>query len=129
MRVVRSSRVIPCDIDGTLIIHLRPSLIPLGEELDIYDPIENAWIRVRKNLPMIRLLKEEHQRGSYIMAWSRGGHAWAESVLIALGLEHCVDLVIDKPLVYFDDVEVSDWLKDRVFLAPETVYKNTITKE
>lgn len=129
MKVIRNNRPIPVDVDGTLIIHQPPNTIPLGEELDIFDPIENAWIRVRKNLPMIRILKEEFSRGSFLVVWSRGGHAWAESVIQALKLESYIALVMDKPLVYFDDIEISDWLKDRVFLGPETVYKTIITKE
>lgn len=129
MRVTRNERVLPTDVDGTLVIHIKSSegICPT-ELLEIHDPMTGQNILVRKNMPMIRLLREEHARGSYILVWSRGGFEWAYSVVEALKLEDSVDQIMSKPLVYLDDTDVKDWLKDRVFLSPDTIYK-TISKE
>ncbi len=121
MIVTHSENIVFFDVDGTLIV--PPSGNPLDDHINIYDPIEGKLIRQRVHKPMVRLLKEEHARGSYVVVWSRGGHAWAESVVRALGLELYVHQVMSKPLAYFDDLPVDEWLKYRVFLSPDTVYK------
>lgn len=127
MNVIRSENNIMVDVDGTLIDHVAPdslSTLPTEEVLSVSDPLQaGKLIKVRINKAMVRLLEEEHNRGSTIIVWSRGGYRWASNVIQALGLDNKVDYVMTKPLVYFDDVEVQDWLKYRVFLTPETVYK------
>lgn len=125
MRVIRNERPIPIDVDGTLIIHTNDftNICPL-ETVEVYDPLSGSNIKLRKNLPMIRLLKEEHARGTFTLVWSRGGYQWASDIIEALGLTDYVDLVMTKPLVYFDDINIEDWLKDRVWIGPDTIYKH-----
>lgn len=128
MKIIRNERVVPCDIDGTLVVHIKEKdNVCTLELVSVYDPLEGAHILLRKNLPMIRILKEEHARGAYVVVWSRGGFEWASNVIEALELQDYVDLIISKPHIYLDDVEIKDWLKDRVYLDPDTTYK-TITK-
>lgn len=117
MQVIKNENTRPFDVDGTLIIHN-----PLGTH-KVYDSIDNRYIRFTPNLNMIRLLKEEYARGGHIIVWSRGGYAWAESIINALELKSYVHVVMTKPMVYFDDSDVSVWMKDRVFIAPEENYK------
>lgn len=120
MKTIRNERTIFCDIDGTLIVEPNDSM---GVTL-IVDPLDpHNQIAVTRHEPMIRLLKEEHHRGAYVVVWSRGGYEWAETVVKALGLENYVHQIMSKPLVYFDDVEIKDWLPYRVFLPPEMKYK------
>jgi hypothetical protein len=75
------------------------------------------------NENMIQLLKEEHHRGANVIVWSRGGWEWACAVIEALGIEPWVDEVYTKPIVYYDDTPVKKWLKDRVFIDHDQVYK------
>ena len=84
-------------------------------------------IKVGVHEPMVRLLKEESHRGSHIVVWSRGGYEWATNVLKALCIEDYVDQVMSKPSAYFDDKDISEWLKYRVYLKPDTIYKNVKT--
>lgn len=109
----------PFDIDGTLIVHRSES----STLVEVLDPITDEFIIMGRNEAMIRLLKEEKHRGGFIVAWSRGGFEWATNVIDALNLKDCVDIIMDKPLVYFDNEEVVNWMKDRVFIGPEVKYK------
>ncbi len=122
MIVTKVENIRPVDVDGTLIIHTRDT-ITASERIDVVDPLTGKNIRVRINKAMVRLLKEEHHRGSYILVWSRGGYEWARNVIQALDLVPYVHQIMSKPLVYLDDTDVSGWMKDRVFIGPDEKYK------
>ena len=119
MILIKNENIRPFDIDGTLIVPYSKNL-PVAR---IYDAVTKGTIKVSINESMVRMLREEHHRGGYIVVWSRGGHEWAANVIRALGLEQYVHLVMSKPVVYFDDIPVKKWLKDRVFLKPEDNYR------
>ena len=121
-KVIRNRTVRPFDIDGTMIVPPLELLSPMN--VRILDPVNaDHYINMRKNEAMIRLMREEKHRGSYILVWSRGGYEWAEAVIKALDLYDIVDIIMDKPMAYFDDQDVSTWLKDRVFIGPDEKYK------
>jgi hypothetical protein len=123
MNTITNENIRPFDVDGTLIFH--PSAINGGRAplINVYDPVTKRYIKMRPNHNMARLLREEKQRGSFILVWSRGGKEWARNVIIAMDLVACVDLVMSKPIVYFDDVPVKKWMKERVFIGPNEKYK------
>lgn len=110
------------DVDETLIMHTR-DLSSSSTTVKVYCEIEGRNLIFRVNEPMVRLLKEEHAKGAFVFVWSRGGNQWATDVIKALDLEYYVNLTLDKPLVYFDDKPVEEWLIYRVYLSPDTVYK------
>lgn len=119
--LIKSEQLRMFDVDGTLVY--EPTYV-LGESnIDVYDVISGKMITRAINLAMVRLLIEEHHRGSYIVVWSRGGWEWAQAVITALDLTHEVRLIMSKPMVYFDDQDVSAWMKDRVFIEPNINYK------
>lgn len=120
MNVIKSENVKPFDVDGTLICDKDES----DYHIYVLDPLTKKNMCVGVNRNMIRLLMEEKQRGAFIIVWSRGGYQWAKNVLNALMLENQVDLVMSKPLAYFDDIPVKKWMKDRVFIGPKEKYKN-----
>lgn len=124
MVTIKSEYVVMCDVDDTLVMHVKgDTYSAMSEQVAVQDPIEPRSIILRANLPMIRLLKEEHARGAYIVVWSKGGHQWARNVVEALGLQKHVALIMSKPVSYLDDKDVSEWMKNRVYLTPDTVYK------
>lgn len=125
MQIIKNENIDPYDVDGTLIIHEDPETIPPGESIQVYDAITKKFISVRINRPMVRLLMESKARGSYVRVWSRGGWRWASDVVKALGLVDYVDSVESKPMAYFDDTPVEQWLPYRVFIGPKTIYKQT----
>lgn len=119
MNVIDNENLRPFDVDGTLIVHKDASIA----HAYVYDAVTKKEIRVGVNEAMVRILMEEHHRGGHIWVWSRSGKEWAANVIRALNLVPYVHTVSCKPLVYFDDVPVKKWLKDRVFLGPEVRYK------
>lgn len=124
--VLKNEYVVPVDVDGTLITHLTTaelSLLPSEDVISVYDKVEQRFIKVGINRPMVRLVKEEFSRGAHVIIWSRGGFEWAEAVIKAIELQNHVHQIMSKPLSYFDDLPVEDWLKHRVFLPPNTTYK------
>lgn len=124
MRINKNEQNAFFDIDGTLIIHINSSTYTKMPKVDVYDAVTKKYITVGVNTAMVRLLKEEHHRGTCIKVWSRGGWEWASNVIKALDLVPLVDEVMSKPMAYFDDVPIQEWLPYRVFLPPDTVYKN-----
>jgi predicted phosphatase len=120
MIIIKSENIKPFDVDGTLICDPKDSQM----RAFIPDPIEpGRTIHVGINQSMVRLLKEEKSRGAYIILWSRGGYQWAATVARFLELDRHIDLVISKPLAYFDDVPAEEWLQNRVFIKPDVKYK------
>lgn len=125
MAIIQNERIIPCDVDDTIIMHCKHSDYPESRRVSIPDPIDTtSTLTVVVNEPMVRLIREEIARGAFVMVWSRGGYAWAAAVVEAVGLTDIIPLIMSKPLVYFDDKPVEQWLKDRVYLEPDANYKN-----
>lgn len=126
MKVIEKENIRPFDVDHCLVKEVDGVLTTSTLlQTDIVDPLTGLYIKVRVNQAMVRLLKEEHHRGGYIIVWSRSGYEWARNVITALRLEQYVHLVMSKPVVYFDDTPIENWLKDRVFLDFDFVYKVT----
>lgn len=122
MRINTKEHLAPFDVDKTLILPIEGDHTP-GRRVKVRDPVTNGFILMAVHEPMERLLREEYQRGSHVIVWSRGGWEWALAVVNAVGVQDCVHDVYTKPLVYFDDVPIEEWLKYRVYLQPTEVYK------
>lgn len=124
MNTVKKESTVFFDVDETLILH-KPFKSVSGFPITVTDPLNPSQpgLKVEPHRAMIRLLKEEKHRGSFIVVWSRGGYEWATNVILALGLESSVDLVMTKPMVYFDDIPINEWLTNRVYIKPGTKYK------
>lgn len=121
MKIIKSENVVFFDVDETLVT-AEQFISCTG--VHVADPVEPGRVIVRyQHLGNIRLLREEYQRGSTIIVWSRGGWEWATNVIKALLLTNLVHTVMSKPLVYFDDVPVEQWLTQRVYLDPRLKYK------
>lgn len=116
MLVIKNENTVFFDVDNTLI--LCASEYICHKKIWVYDPITNSKIEVAVHGSMIRLLREEHHRGSHVIVWSRGGYEWASNVIRALDLENYVHLVMTKPMAYFDDIPIETWLTNRVYFEP-----------
>lgn len=122
MIIIKNEHLVPFDCDGTLIVENTEDNDHL-EFVSVKDPVTGGYIGMRAHGPNIRLLKEEHHRGSHIIVWSRGGYEWASNVIRALKLESYVNEVYTKPHVYFDDLDIKEWLTQRVYLPTNSRYK------
>ncbi len=127
MTIIKNEMTVFVDVDGTLIVPYDPKLKQIV--IKVYDAVTKHYVKVAIHEPMIRLVKEEHHRGSHVIVWSRGGHEWAANVIRALELTPFVHQVMSKPFAYFDDVKIDKWLKYRVYLEPDMQYKKPMTKE
>lgn len=126
--------VLPVDVDETLLMH---DVSRWGDNIDtitMQDPFDaKTTIHLAVNRPMIKILKDEKAKGTFIIVWSRQGEAWAWAAVVALKLEKYVDMVSRKPNTYLDDKPSNKWMTDRVYVEPDVKYKEaykpTITKE
>lgn len=125
MLVIKNEDISPFDVDNTLILDQNTNVDADNLRVDIWDPITKKFINTYVHEPMVRLLKEQKRRNGFVVVWSRGGFEWATNVVKALHLTEYVDIVMSKPRVYFDDLPVKKWLKDRVYLEPKSKYKVT----
>lgn len=128
MKINKNENIECFDVDGTLVIHQDPNTIPEHEQVIVYDVVTNGSIILRRNEPMIRLLMEAKVRGFHVRVWSKSGYRWAADVIEALELEGYVDEVESKFSHYFDDLPIQDWAGERVFIDPDTIYKQTAIK-
>ena len=119
MQIIKNENIKPFDVDNTLTCDPKDTSF----KVDVVDPVTKGWLTIGVNENMVRLLLEEKQRGAFILVWSRGGYEWAKNVLIAIDIVDKVDLVMSKPLAYFDDTPVKKWMKDRIFIGPKERYK------
>ena len=124
IKVYRNDIVEPYDIDETLVMHDYEAY-PNSDKIQVWDTSLNGRVTLAVNTNMVKLLKHSRTKGAVVIAWSRGGVEWAEAVIKALDLERYVDIILSKPRVYFDDTDVSSWLKDRVYIGPNVKYKQT----
>lgn len=122
--VIKNPYPVQFDVDDTLIMHGYP-YFEGQKTLLVRDPLSHTEsISVTLNEPMIRLLHEELAAGSFVIVHSRGRDGWADAVIEALGIDHPNLLVMTKPLVYFDDKPVQEWLPYRVYIKPDQPYKS-----
>lgn len=125
MKVIKNEYVVMVDVDDTLVMHLNKDNLKNQPKIEIWDSLDKKFITLGINKSMVRLVREEIHRGAQVIVWSRGGYEWASNVLKALHLSGNNVIVMSKPHTYFDDKEVNDWLKYRVYLNHETVYKQS----
>jgi hypothetical protein len=118
--VIKSEQVVPCDIDDTLIVHGK--IKKSHKCVAVTNPHTGEQKYFRVNKANVAVLKQRIARGATVLAWSAGGHAWAESVLKALKIAHHNVYVLSKPVAYIDDTDCSLWMGPRVWLSPDSEY-------
>lgn len=136
---IKSSQVVFCDVDDTLVKwgscppEEQGTAIPitcpisryrkaaedeLGEELPKDEEYQvGEWTEyLRPHKKHIEQLKQHKMRGHVIVIWSAGGDEWAMAVVKALKLEAYVDLVISKPTWYYDDIPCQEFMGKRIWM-------------
>lgn len=126
MIVVESDRAAFFDVDETLI---------LMDDIDFQHPLlttiedekHGIFARVIPHEAHIQKMKEHHSRGHKVFVWSAGGWAWAQAVVIDLGLEQYVTAIIPKGPWAWDDLPPAEWLKQS-YIKPPTDTKNETSR-
>lgn len=131
MITYKTESVIAFDVDDTLVLwHKRGDQIPEDRLLEIQDPYDGKRVMLEKHLPHIKLLKNHLKRGSLVIVWSQNGYEWAKAIMDALYFDYNQNLVImTKPKTYVDDLPVTDWLNDRIYLNPNSNWGHTHDQE
>jgi hypothetical protein len=125
MQVIQSHRIVYCDVDDTLVIWDWKPIDPDGNNLiTVRDPKSGHSEHVMPHNRHIQLVKQFKARGHTVVVWSQGGWSWAESVVRALGLVDVVDLVMDKPSWYIDDLPASAFMTRNIYLDPVNPLKD-----
>jgi phosphoserine phosphatase len=130
MKVLTCKNPVFFDVDDTL-VKWGVEAMPHEERIPIACPVSKvyldgeetecpAWTEFlvphRKH---IQKLIEYKKKGSTIVVWSKGGEVWAAAVCKALKIDRYVDLVIEKPSKYYDDLEAKDFMGKREFYKDE----------
>lgn len=88
-----------------------------GIETDGLVKEEGSWVEyLAPHKVHIEHLKLHKLRGHTVIVWSAGGWEWAEAVVKALKLEKYVDLVIEKPVWFYDDLTPNEFMGKRYFM-------------
>jgi predicted HAD superfamily phosphohydrolase YqeG len=125
VQVIKSSRIVFFDVDDTLVMWDWKSIDPEGNGLiSINNPEANCSELVLPHNRHIQLLKQFKARGHTVVVWSQGGHAWAESVCKTLGITNLVDICMDKPNWYVDDLPAQAFMGSPVYLDPMNPLKD-----
>jgi hypothetical protein len=120
MTVIRNEQVIFCDVDDTLIMWQEP--VACQPVAIIECPYSGKQYTLSINLGNLKILKDRKVRGSTIIVWSAGGHAWAEAVVRALGIEKYVDYCMSKPIGYIDDKPANKILGEHIYIPYGSSY-------
>ena len=114
MVVIPDKNTIYCDVDDTLVMwHCWQGR---EDEILIFDEPRFKVINVIPHYRHVDILKKYKTMNKYnIVVWSQGGSAWAAAVVKKLGLEECVDVVLNKPWRYYDDLHCSDFMPPRSY--------------
>ena len=125
MQVIKATRVVMFDVDDTLVMWDWREYSPDGEgTIDIVNTECNVIECVLPHYRHIQLLKQFKARGHTVIVWSQGGHSWAENVVKALQLQDLVDIVMDKPTWYVDDLSAQVFLGGPIYLHPTNPLKD-----
>jgi hypothetical protein len=118
MTTIERDGVVCFDVDSTLVEEkfLNKKDIVM-DVIEIPHPLRGCELTYRLPLKRnIQLLKDMHTRGRFIVVWSQAGWQWADAVVRALELQNFVDLIIEKPIAYVDDLECQQFMGQRIFL-------------
>jgi hypothetical protein len=115
MRVIHNERLIPFDVDHTLLMDATPGT---PGSITFRDPYDGKMVTRLPHWPHIKLLKNYHARGAEVWVWSKNGVEWARAAIKALKLKKHVHQVSCKPYVHVDDQDASKWMGERVYISP-----------
>lgn len=115
MLVFETENSIAFDVDDTLIMW-DCSETPAVDTMMIKCPYDGSSRQFRPHKEHITFLKKCFGRDIKVIVWSSGGYLWAKTVVEALGLQDCVDLIMTKPNKLVDDLPSAEIFPTRIYL-------------
>ena len=70
----------------------------------------------------VEALKKHKKDGHFVIVWSAGGGQYARNACIGLGITEHVDLCLDKPMQYYDDIDCSKFMGRTTYLGNSIMY-------
>lgn len=114
--VVENEQIYMFDVDDTLIMWDDEIHRSAEDRIAIQDPYDGITVHVKPHERHVKLLTQMKGRGRFVIVWSQSGAKWAQAVVEALGLTNQVDLILTKPQGYVDDLPVSKWMKNHIYI-------------
>src|SRR5688500_2762298 len=115
MIVVENEKTAYFDVDDTLVIHHRED-DPRAKEF-VYDNGKYYYtfhlVPHEKHIEELKLL---HRTGWEVIVWSQGGSKWEKSVVETLGIQEFVDVVLTKPVRFYDDLRPEEFMVARNYV-------------
>lgn len=112
MKVIKSDKVVMCDVDDTLVLWDKSQFDYLPKLTVKYRGNDILLTPHQKN---INLLIKLYKLGYTIIVWSGSGAKWAEVIVKALNLVPYVSICLSKPSYYIDDLEATVWCGQRIW--------------
>lgn len=123
-----NDKVVTFDVDDTLVMWDDNPFAPEHDKISFENPVsflgsgkiirtETVYLTPHKK--HIQKLKGYANSGYFVIVWSMGGGAWAESVVTTLGLQDHVSLITGKPLYLYDDLPLTEALGERRYYQPK----------
>lgn len=120
MQIISNERIIPFDVDGTLILSPEDSYV---DHIRFADPYDGSIVRRKVHRPHLKLLRNYIARGAQPIVWSKNGVEWAYAVLLALGFSGDDNIIVmTKPFVHVDDEPCDNWMGQRVFIPADNSF-------
>jgi len=108
--------VVCFDVDDTLILwgRLLNNDEPTTEMLCPYTGVTEKG---QTHLEHVERIKQHKADGHFVIVWSQGGGEYAYNACVGLGILEYVDLCLDKPMQYYDDLDCSKWMGRSTYLG------------
>jgi len=117
--LVENEQIYCFDVDDTLVLWSDKFASPEPGTIPIVDPYDGLTVYLKPHVRHIKLLKQMAGRDRFVVVWSAAGAQWAQAVVNALELKPYVNLVMTKPVGYCDDIPVSEWMNNHIYIKPE----------
>lgn len=110
MIVIEDRPTVYFDVDNTLVLwpDFSPEIFQKHKGILRF----SSGVFCVPNVANINALKEHAARGHKIIIWSAGGAAWGAQIIKLLDLEDLVDLVLAKPMWFYDDKPAHEFLPE-----------------
>lgn len=110
MKIIKGDKIAYFDVDDTL-VHwgIKEGSPEVWVSYGLFKESYRMTV-ISENVEAIKLHKS---RNHTVVVWSAGGYEWAAAVVKALKLEKYVDLVICKPVWYYDDLPAEKFMTNR----------------
>lgn len=117
MKIIKSNNITVFDCDDTLVMY-RNFRVKTKDKLEFDYGDEKIYLT--PHAFHVTFLKHCHNRGDYVIAWSKNGFEWCQQVINKLGLNKYVDVCMSKPSRHVDDKkDLSSIVGDSIYLPFE----------